>query len=38
MAEANLSQKLEAISADLALHRGDTEVHRTPYEIRERKE
>jgi hypothetical protein len=38
MAEANLSQKIEGISADLAVHRGDTEIHRTHYEISERKD
>jgi hypothetical protein len=32
-AEANLSRKIEAISADLATPRNDTEIHRTSYGI-----
>ena len=38
MVEANLSRKIEAISADLATHRNDTEIHRTPYGISEKKD
>jgi hypothetical protein len=38
MAEAKLSQKIEGISTDLAMHRGDTKIHRAHYEIGERKE
>ena len=38
LAEANLSQKIEGISADLAVHCGDPEIHRTHYEISERKD
>jgi len=38
MAEANLSQKIDGISADLAAHRHDTKVHRTHYGISEEKD
>jgi hypothetical protein len=38
MAEANLSKKINAISSDLAGHRGDTEIHRKQSSIRENKD
>jgi hypothetical protein len=38
LAEANLSKKINAISADLAGHRADTEIHRKQYSISENKD
>jgi hypothetical protein len=38
LAEANLSPKINAISADLTDHRSDTEIHRKQYGISEKRD
>jgi hypothetical protein len=37
-ADAKLTKKIDAVAADLAAHRADTEGHRVGYQVRESRE